>query len=367
MASQYYSRYRAKQCVHSRAIRPWFPAVSDYRQLQSQILAYIGDATTASFDELALAAHAFQKANCSPLRAYSESICANPTTWHDIPPIPTEAFKSANLPITAFPPKEATKTFLTSGTSGETRGAHQFLNTTLYDLSIRTTWRDLALPDLPIICLTQPPTVDSTSSLIHMFATLGGRFLIGSDGKLDPAKLNALLTHTREPILLAGTALSFLHLFESGVEITPLPAGSYALETGGYKGSGRDIAKAELYALFQKYLGLPTERVINEYSMTELSSQFYTTGLGHPHRAPHWLRARVLKPGSNQDVADGETGLLAIYDLANLGSSLAIMTRDLATRHGDRFELLGRDPNAVPRGWSRAADELHRIGSVSLP
>lgn len=341
--------------------------MQNYSQLESQILAFIEGSESTDYNELALAIHKFQKAQCAPLRAYSESICAKPTTWKEIPPIPTEAFKSADRPITAFPLKETSKTFLTSGTSGETRGEHHFLNTTLYDQSIRTAWRDLTLPDLPIICLTQPPTIDSNSSLIHMFATLGGRFLIGSDGKLDPAKLITLLNLTREPILLAGTALAFLHLFESRAAIPPLPAGSYALETGGYKGSGRDISKTALYALFQEHLGLPAERIINEYSMTELSSQFYTTGLDAPHRSPRWLRARVLKPGCNDEVADGETGLLAIYDLANFGSSLAIMTRDLATRRGDRFELRSRDPNAIPRGCSRAADELLRSESVPLP
>ena len=342
--------------MHSRATCLWFPAVPDYRQLESQILAYIEDSESASFNDLALEIHAFQKEHCEPLRAYSESVHSAPKTWREIPPVPTGAFKDARRPIVAST-LAATKTFLTSGTTGETRGAHHFLSTRLYEASILACWQDLKLPNLPLICLTQPPTIAPDSSLIHMFATLGGRFAIGSDGNLDPAKLQTLLTHTQEPILLAGTALAFLHLFESRADIK-LPEDSYALETGGYKGSGRDIAKANLYALFEQHLGLPPGRIINEYSMTELSSQFYTTGLGHPHRAPHWLRSRVVKPGSSEEVRDGETGLLAIYDLANLGSSLAIMTRDLAVRRGTDFELLGRDPNALPRGCSRSADEL---------
>ena len=344
--------------MHSRATRRSIPAVPHFPQLESHILAFIEDEATASFNELALAIHAFQKEQCEPLRAYCESVQPTPSRWQDIPPIPTAAFKNADLPIASFAPEQATKTFLTSGTTGESRGAHHFRDLALYEASIRTAWKKLALPQLPFICLTQSPRVDPDSSLIHMFATLGGRFLIGSDATLDTAKLRTLLTHTREPILLTGTALAFLHLFQSGAEIPSLPAGSWALETGGYKGSECDIAKEELYAMFERHLELPAGKVINEYSMTELSSQFYTTGLGHPHRAPHWLRARVLKPATNDEVADGETGLLAIYDLANLGSSLAIMTRDVAARRGANFVLFGRDPNALPRGCSRSADEL---------
>jgi hypothetical protein len=50
--------------------------------------------------------------------------------------------------------------------------------------------------------------------------------------------------------------------------------------------------------------------------------------------------------------------MLRLFDLANLGSVLAIQTQDLAVRRGMGFELLGRDPHAIPRGCSRSADEL---------
>jgi hypothetical protein len=75
------------------------------------------------------------------------------------------------------------------------------------------------------------------------------------------------------------------------------------------------------------------------------------------------MRAIAVDPGTGLEVADGETGLLRIYDLANLGSVLAIQTRDLAVRRGGDFELLGRDPAALPRGCSRSADEM--LGATS--
>lgn len=332
--------------------------MSEYSQLEARVLEFIEDGDAASFDVLALEIHAFQKSQCAPLRAYCESMNAAPQNWREIPAVPTEAFKNPTLPITSFPVTEATKTFLTSGTSGESRGAHHFKSTAIYEQSVKQSWQQLDLPTLPLICLSQPPAIAGDSSLVHMFATLGGRFAIGSDGVLDPQKLATLIKASSKPILLAGTALAFLNLFESGHEIPILPEGSWTLETGGYKGSGREVSKADLYALFEQHLGLPPDRVINEYGMTELSTPFYTHGLGRPHRAPHWLRAQVIEPGTDTAAPDGESGVLSICDLANLGSSIGIMTRDLAIRRGDTFELIGRDPAAIPRGCSRSADEM---------
>ena len=174
--------------------------------------------------------------------------------------------------------------------------------------------------------------------------------------------MNALRnTSEPGPVLILGTALAFLHLFErlSG-ERLPLAPGSLAMETGGYKGTAKTFTKAELYARFSQSLGLSADAIFNEYSMTELSSQWYTRGLGQPHHGPAWARALVIDPETGREVADGERGMLRLIDLANLGSVLAIQTQDLAIRRGIGFELIGRDPAAIPRGCSRSADELLR-------
>jgi hypothetical protein len=99
--------------------------------------------------------------------------------------------------------------------------------------------------------------------------------------------------------------------------------------------------------------------------MTELSSQFYTRGLGRPHDAPPWLRTLVIDPETDQEVQPGRTGVLRIFDLANIGSVMAVQTRDLAIRRQGGFELIGRDPAALPRGCSRAADEMLARATIS--
>lgn len=45
------------------------------------------------------------------------------------------------------------------------------------------------------------------------------------------------------------------------------------METGGFKGRVARVPKADLYRLFRERLGI--ESVVNEYGMTELSTQFY--------------------------------------------------------------------------------------------
>jgi hypothetical protein len=54
-------------------------------------------------------------------------------------------------------------------------------------------------------------------------------------------------------------------------------------------------------------------------------------------------------------VAQGETGLIRVFDLANVYSVMAIQTEDLGIRSGDGFELLGRAVMSEPRGCSLMA------------
>jgi len=69
-------------------------------------------------------------------------------------------------------------------------------------------------------------------------------------------------------------------------------------------------------------------------------------------RFPPWCRVQFISPETGREVAEGESGLLRIFDLANVRSVMAIQTEDLGARRGDGFELSGRVPAAEPRGCS---------------
>ena len=76
------------------------------------------------------------------------------------------------------------------------------------------------------------------------------------------------------------------------------------------------------------------------------------------HRGPPWVRTRVLHPLSLKPVEDGEVGILAHLDLANLGSVSAILTEDLGRLVPGGFILQGRNPGAEPRGCSLAMEDF---------
>ncbi len=180
------------------------------------------------------------------------------------------------------------------------------------------------------------------------------------------------------PHLLLGTAFSFVHLLDYLAETNSrlsLPEGSRVMETGGYKNRSRSLPKTELHALITKFLGVPPQNIICEYGMSELSSQAYDYGarvcepqqLGNERiaaghrpalrlfRFPPWARAQIISPETGREVANGETGLIRIFDLANVFSVSAIQTEDLGIRRSDGFELIGRAKLAEPRGCSLTA------------
>jgi hypothetical protein len=245
--------------------------------------------------------------------------------------------------------------------------------------------------DLRLVCLTPPPVQVPHSSLVHMFEIIRQKYdgpesafvgKLADDGSwiLDFAAVFATLKSSiinRQSSILLGTAFSFVHLLDYLVERdlrVELPAGSRVMETGGYKNRSRTLPKAELHALITERLGVPRENILCEYGMSELSSQAYDSearGFGHEAlgentsrpapRAPRlfhfppWAREKIISPETGREVADGETGLIRIFDLANVFSVAAIQTEDLGIRRGDGFELIGRAQLAEPRGCSLMA------------
>lgn len=216
--------------------------------------------------------------------------------------------------------------------------------------------------------LIAAPEQAPRSSLSHMMGVISNclaektTWAMDREGKLDTEALSRAVA-TDQPIALFGTALAMLGYLETIQRPVELPRGSWAMETGGYKGSRRRLQKEDFYQLMGQKLHLPPEAIFNEYSMTELSSQFYTRGLNQPHKGPGWTRVRIIDPVTDTDARPGEPGHLVIYDLANLHSVMAIRTQDIAIHsepdlalNMNSFTLLGRDPVALPRGCSRAAE-----------
>jgi hypothetical protein len=186
----------------------------------------------------------------------------------------------------------------------------------------------------------------------------------GVDARLVRSWAGARQREGRPVLVLATTfALADLvaGLARMGLRFR-LPAGSAVFETGGLKGHQREVAPGELAAALAERLGVPPQAVVREYGMTELTSQLYTRSLlgGDPHLyvAPHWVRVRVLAPETLAEAPGGETGLVAVFDLANLSSAVHVLTEDLGCMEEGGLRLLGRAPGAEPRGCSLTVEEL---------
>jgi hypothetical protein len=194
-------------------------------------------------------------------------------------------------------------------------------------------------------------------------------WLVDGGGHLDLDALRRVTrraSHAREPVLILGTALALLNALErlEGEPLSPLPAGSRIMETGGFKGAGREVTRVELNRRLAEATGLPAQRIVSEYGMTELLSQLYEPvlsegpGAAGTHLAPPWLKVRALDPVTLEELPSGEEGLLCFFDLANAGSVCHVLTEDVGSVAKGRVRLAGRVRGAEPRGCSLAMDEL---------
>ena len=349
------------------------------------------------FDELALELFALQFRHNAAYRTICEARGRTPRDvehWTHIPAVPSAAFKE--LELTSLAPDERTSVFYSSGTTGQKPGRH-FHNAeslAVYEASLCAWFEqnifansEFRIQNSKLMVLTPPPAQTPHSSLVHMFEIV--RKKMGAAESAFVGKLAAdnswildfddMLTaldvslDTRHPSLILGTAFSFVHLLDFLAENRlqfRLPENSRVMETGGYKNRSRSLPKSELHALITKRLGIAPENIICEYGMSELSSQAYAVTsdewqvtsktettrhssiITHHFHFPPWARAQIVSSETGREVGEGETGLIRIFDLANVFSVAAVQTEDLGIRCGDGFELVGRAQLAEPRGCS---------------
>ncbi len=291
--------------------------------------------------------------------------------WTQIPAAPTVAFKE--LELSCLTPEERTVVFHSSGTTEQkpSRHFHRAESLAVYEASLLAGFERHLGPGDGVFFLTPGRSAAPHSSLIYMFDTVRRRRALpesvflgtpAGDGSwtVDFLAVIRALQSARisgQPLMLLGTAFSFVHLLDYLAENHVrfhLPAGSRVMETGGYKNRSRTLSKAGLHEMIRDGLGVPLAQIVCEYGMCELSSQAYAVGDEENHFPP-WARVQIVSPETGREVAEGGTGILRVFDLANVFSVAAIQTEDLAVRRGDGFELIGRAERAEPRGCSLMA------------
>ncbi|HTU70528.1 MAG TPA: hypothetical protein VMF11_09440 [Candidatus Baltobacteraceae bacterium] len=345
---------------------------------------YDRDLPEDAFNELALRVFEHQLHYNQPYARYCEtqnvSLERMPEHWHEIPPVPSAAFKEAAL--TTFDPEQAALVFETSGTTAGHTGRHYMESTKLYDAALIAGFDRFMRPDhirLRYLNLVPNPALNPHSSLGYMMGRVSERrgdgatawYLHGETFNVDAfiGDLEAAVEYDR-PVCIAATAFALVNVLDILHErrrYFALPTGSRVMETGGFKGRSRVVDRDDLYARTAERFGMTNCSIVGEYGMTELTSQYYddVMVIGHDHSiarvryklAPPWLRARVV--GSDgATLPDGTVGALVHVDLANRSSCVAILTEDLGVRFDDSLVLIGREHGAALRGCSLAAEDL---------
>lgn len=337
--------------------------------------------TEEAFADFALRCFALQFQENPAYRSLCEARQINPDTiecWEHAPAVPATAFKHLDLVTGAANSAEAV--FRTSGTTrgGTRRGRHLVPHLGLYRASAVPNFAAYLMPEgerLRLLSLIPSPGDAPDSSLSAMMGMVSDDLCSGTDwvvdgrGVLDMDRVREVAANG-QPLLVAGTASALVHLLGAldGGESLKLAPGTRLMETGGFKGGGEAVSKHDLHRRLGEGLGVPPGRIVNEYGMTELLSQLYEPVLSQglrnervterTHVAPPWLKVRALDPVTLAPLEAGQEGLLAFYDLANLGSVCHVLTEDVGSVAADGVRLRGRFPGSEPRGCSRAMDEL---------
>jgi len=357
-----------------------------FDELVRDLIGLLGRGVDASlpdeeFDEWALRVFRHQFATNRTYRSFCLARSVTPETissWPEIPAVPTGAFKRLRL-LSLEGRGEPEAVFRTSGTTRgtEERGTHLVPRLSLYRASLLPNFRAHLLPEgarLAFLSLIPDPRRAPESSLSRMVGIAaeeladGIEWLVGPDEGIRTEALGNALARAeadRQPVLVLSTAFGLVHAVEAlereGWRFE-LPEGSRLMETGGFKGRSRRVERDVLYEGVEDRMGVPPSRIVNEYGMTELLSQFYEPVLrGGPRHlvSPPWVRTRILDPATLEPRRPGEPGLLLHVDLANAGSVAGVLTEDMGRAAGEGgFRIEGRATGAEPRGCSRAMDEL---------
>lgn len=358
--------------------------------LHRKVRAFARGESEATFDALALDIAKYQ-ARHSPGIARLVAARQSPLdTLASVPSVPVDAFRITR--VSTFPREYDVATFRTSGTTTASQsGLHHYRTLETYAaLALRGGSWALRRSDeqrCTVVALASAPGNPGTSSLGYMMrlfmqhwdgraldgsafdADAPDRWLASPDGvDIDGLTQAAGVAAERgEPLMVLATSFALVHLLDAlrgrRIELSP---DSVVMQTGGFKGKSRIVNPLELRGDVAHAFALVEERIVAEYGMTELTSQFYEGtrpgaswwGPRGQYIEPPWARIEAVDPETLEPLPLGDVGLARIVDLGNVDSAVAIQTQDQVRRSDAGIELFGRSPGAPPRGCSLASEIL---------
>lgn len=340
--------------------------------MRSELIHKIFQLRGAPPADLLLKVYCYQYAQNPVYRGWCDAIGRSPEQVNDarmIPFLPISFFKTHEVKTASFLPETW---FESSGTTGAASSRHYIRSLDLYRRSFLAGFRHFygepgdwcILGLLPAYLeRNHSSLVVMVNELIHLSGHPQSGFYLYDQERLA-ATLQSLEAAGQKTMLFGVTfaLIDFADHYPQPLKHTII------METGGMKGRGRELTRAELHQLFGTAFGLPAAapgggdgrprpEIHAEYGMTELLSQAYAPKDGIFYTPP-WLKISIREDDDPLIIKEirgiTEQGIINITDLANLDSCCFIATDDLGRLHPDGgFEVLGRVDQAEVRGCSQ--------------
>ncbi|MBC5774926.1 acyl transferase [Pontibacter sp. KCTC 32443] len=307
------------------------------------------------FTQMALSLFRYQAENNPVYKAYLKHLHCQPdqiNSLEQIPFLPIEFFKQQKVATGDFEPEI---TFLSSGTTQQTRSKHYIADLNWYNANTKYIFEHFYGPLEQYVVLALLPSYleQGGSSLVAMVDYFVKQTRQHEEGFYlhNHSKLLQSITKARtrgKKVLLIGVSYALLNWAEklkgkydfSGVTI---------METGGMKGRHREMVREELHSYLKQGFGV--DAIHSEYGMTELLSQGYSMGEGL-FKAGQTMQTLLRDLNDPFDIGSHHrSGGINVIDLANVDSCAFIETKDIGRQHEDgSFEVLGRFDNSDIRG-----------------
>lgn len=354
-------------------------AEAERRHLTEDVLKFIAagvDSEIPDFNEYCLRMFAFHYQVNAIFHEFCDAKKVRPgdvKRWEDIPMVYNDVFKTHM--VASFPLEQSVMACLTGGTTSLTQRGRIFrdedgrrlvfaanqMMTGAYlfpDFSEGRRCRILILAPSPDMAPSMGMAIGMEQTRQH-FGTSDSMFLLGKSGIL----INDLLRALREseasgvPVALIGATSAYVYFFQACRRRKmkfSLPPGSRICDGGGYRGRFGVVTRDDYYAMVQEILGIPDSYCVNVLGEAETATNLFDDSLrrcvkGLPPRkrtrpVPPWSRVLAMSIDNLTPLPDGEVGLLAHWDLANVPTVLAVITDNLGytTDNGRGCEMVGR-------------------------
>jgi len=307
--------------------------------------------TGFDFSALALELFAFQYKHNNVYKSYVDLLKVKPekiNRLEDIPFLPIQLFKSNKVVSGKW---DAKKIFKSSSTTGLRQSITYVKDLLLYQKNAKRCFESQygLLENFEWYALLPSYLEQGESSLVEMAAYFmnyhpksKGGFYMNDLDKL----LNDLQKESSKQKILLGVSYALLDLAEN---YKPDLSSMIVIETGGMKGRGKELPRAELYEILKENFNLSS--IHSEYGMTELFSQAYSQADGLFEMSPSM---KIMISDLNDPfsfLVTGKQGKINIIDLANIDTCCFIATDDLGIiTSSHKFRVLGRTDASETRG-----------------